>query len=127
MGWRDARSQNGYVPAPAGVAREIARSDAEAELIRAWLPPSRTAAPVEIIAGTLAGMTSDEAIRLLRRTIRRIKEDATLQRIKDTWRREEESGDKSGAIYRGLVAENAVSALAAGSMTDQKIQANQTS
>jgi len=75
MSRRDARSQNGYLPASPRSAREIARSDAEAKLIGKWLPPvgeGTVALPAEVIAGAIAGMPSEEAIRLLRRIIRRI-------------------------------------------------------
>ena len=80
MNRRDARSQIGYLPARPIVAREIARSDAEAKLIGAWLPPNgeRTVRlPAEVIGEAVAGMPPKVAIRLLRRIIRRIQADAT--------------------------------------------------
>src|SRR6185369_11677654 len=70
----EARSWRNYLPAAPSVAREMARTDGEFEMIKRWLPPvsEAVASPVEIIAGAIAGMPPDAAIQLLRRMIRRI-------------------------------------------------------
>jgi len=127
MDRRAARSQNGYSPASPKVAREIARNDAEAALIRRWLPApikGTTTTPAEVIGEAIAEMPPEAAIRLLRRIIDRLKrtQDAAAE-----CRQGQESGDRFGGRNLEIGGKNGVSALAAGPLVDRKTQVNTTS